>query len=217
MKLRLSKGEIKLIGAVALGVGLVCLTLVLVSHYVKETFFQTLEARFRVSGKIDLAERMNPFVIRKKINASPAATAGEIQENSETSTEPSAVQLPAKLEPDGPALQETATQETPPSDTPPPKMSASEARLASETSPATRKADSSFYSLHLASCRKEESCRSIVQKYEDSDIKAFIKRVDLGGKGTWHRVYLGSFETKKQARNARQNYDLPNARIVKTK
>jgi len=219
MKLRLSSREIRLIGAVILGVGLVCLTLVLISHFVKESFFQTMEARARVSGKIDLASRTNPFVIRKKIEVPDTAPATPPSVNPPATTDENdtAVQWIIKTDSEGEASQ------NPSASNPVQASDASSQAVPGATSGGTdpapvavaRNTASYPYSLHLASCRQKENCRNIVQQYENADINAFMRRVDLGDKGIWHRVYLGKFESRKQARDARQQYNLPQSRIVK--
>ena len=235
MKLRLSSREFRLIGAVTLGVILVGLTLVLVSHFVKESFLQALGDDARVSGKIDLASGGNPFVIRKKIDASdvskktiapgnnplqsgqenrmkkssPAETTGDVPVQEQPAPEEGAVSQVTKSNGAGetavePVPDTQKTRTTIPSEKSPPQLPQKEPG-----------AETPHYSLHLASCRVEANCRSIIDQYEDSDIAAFTKRVDLGDKGIWHRVYLGDFTSKEQARMARQKYDLPEARILK--
>ena len=252
MKLRLSSREFRLIGAVTLGVILVGLTLVLVSHFVKESFLQAMGDNTRVSGKIDLAGGVNPFVVRKKIDpadaskktvaiantqlhsgqenrmkkSSPAETTGDVSVRKQPAPEEGAVSQATK--PNG-AVQpeEVAVKQVIKSNgagemavEPAPDTRKTQTTIPSEKSPLQLpqkepEAETPRYSLHLASCRAEANCRSILDQYEGSDIAAYTKRVDLGDKGVWHRVYLGDFSSKEQARLARQKYSLPEARILK--
>jgi hypothetical protein len=235
MKLRLSSREFRLIGAVTLGVILVGLTLVLVSHFVKESFLQAQGDDAWVSGKIDLASGVNPFVIRKKIDSfdvskktiapennplqsgqesrmkksSPAETNGDVPEQKQPSPEEGAVSQATK--PNGAG--EMAAEPVLDTQTPPTTISSEKSPLQLPLKEPI--AETPHYSLHLASCRVEANCRSIIDQYEDSDIAAYAKLVDLGDKGVWHRVYLGDFTSKEQARLARQKYNLPEARILK--
>lgn len=218
MKLRLSLREIRLIGAVTLGVIVLCAALVLVSRHVNETFFQTLESSARVSGKIELAG-MDRFVIRKKIDApggfqpvgireEPRPQSGEktAAAGKKTDQTPGHAALPT-----APVQKESPPQITASGNTQPPALKAP-VPPASEPNEEVAAAP---YALHLASCRKEANCRNIVNQFEGSEIHAYTRRVDLGDKGVWHRVYLGQFASRAQARSARQEYNLPEARILK--
>lgn len=56
------------------------------------------------------------------------------------------------------------------------------------------------YTLHLSSYQKEAGAKEEVAKLAKRGVQARIESVDVPGKGHWHRVLVGSFNSKDQAR-----------------
>jgi hypothetical protein len=63
-------------------------------------------------------------------------------------------------------------------------------------SPATR----SGYTVNLASFKKREGADRYVEDLKDQGIEAFVWEVDLPQKGLWHRVSVGVFANREEAR-----------------
>ncbi len=61
------------------------------------------------------------------------------------------------------------------------------------------------YSIHTASYANSDGARREVQMWKAAGYAAFVRKVDLAGSGTWHRVYVGRFPTREDgARVARK-------------
>lgn len=60
------------------------------------------------------------------------------------------------------------------------------------------------YTLHLASYQKQAGAKEEVAKLAKQGVQARMETVDISGKGRWHRVLVGSFKTKDQARTQGQ-------------
>jgi cell division septation protein DedD len=60
------------------------------------------------------------------------------------------------------------------------------------------------YTLHLSSYQKEAGAKEEVAKLAQKGVQARIESVDIPGKGHWHRVLVGSFDSKDQARSQGQ-------------
>lgn len=60
------------------------------------------------------------------------------------------------------------------------------------------------YTLHLASYQKQAGAKEEVAKLAKQGVQARIESVDLGAKGRWHRVLVGNFSSKDQARSQGQ-------------
>jgi septal ring-binding cell division protein DamX len=56
------------------------------------------------------------------------------------------------------------------------------------------------YTLHLSSYQKQAGAKEEVAKLAKQGVQARMETVDLADKGRWHRVLVGSFKSKDQAR-----------------
>lgn len=61
------------------------------------------------------------------------------------------------------------------------------------------------YALHESSWRTRGKADQRAGALRKRGVDARIEKVDLGSKGVWHRVYIGSFESMRQARNYKEN------------
>lgn len=61
------------------------------------------------------------------------------------------------------------------------------------------------YALHESSWRTSSKASQRVNALLRRGLKARVERVDLGSKGVWHRVYIGTFSSMRQARNYKKN------------
>ncbi|MGE0268390.1 MAG: SPOR domain-containing protein [Candidatus Omnitrophota bacterium] len=55
------------------------------------------------------------------------------------------------------------------------------------------------YTIQIASYKDKVNAEKKISELEKKDYKAFLVSKELKDKGTWHRVYVGSFSTKKEA------------------
>lgn len=55
------------------------------------------------------------------------------------------------------------------------------------------------YTIQIASFKDKDKAEQKVTELEKKDYKAFLVSKELKDKGTWHRVYVGNFSTKKEA------------------
>jgi hypothetical protein len=60
------------------------------------------------------------------------------------------------------------------------------------------------YTLHLSSYQKQAGAKEEVAKLAKQGVQARVETVDIAGKGRWHRVLVGSFKSKEQARTQGQ-------------
>lgn len=58
-----------------------------------------------------------------------------------------------------------------------------------------------IYALHESSWRSRAKADKRASTLQRRGLKARIQRVNLGSKGVWHRIYIGSFSSMRQARN----------------
>lgn len=56
------------------------------------------------------------------------------------------------------------------------------------------------YTVQIGSFKTEKDAQKITQAFKAKGYPVFTKRVDIPGKGAWHRVRIGVFETKEEAR-----------------
>lgn len=64
------------------------------------------------------------------------------------------------------------------------------------------KANSGRYTLHLSSYRNLNLAQKQLAQLKAKGVKARIQRVDLPGKGRWHRILVGNYQTKAAAKAA---------------
>ena len=72
------------------------------------------------------------------------------------------------------------------------------------------------YSIMLASCRRLDSARAVVEQGRRKGLSPYIVRVDLGEKGVWWRIYEGKYSDLGEARAARSRQKLSEALVKKT-
>ena len=60
------------------------------------------------------------------------------------------------------------------------------------------------YSIHTASYANSDGARREVQMWKAAGYAAFVRKVDLAGSGTWHRVYVGRFPTREDGARVAQ-------------
>ncbi|MBW1842440.1 MAG: SPOR domain-containing protein, partial [Deltaproteobacteria bacterium] len=58
------------------------------------------------------------------------------------------------------------------------------------------------YTIHIASYRDRERSNRLVKALRDDGILSFSSLVNISGKGVWHRISIGYYETTEDARNA---------------
>jgi len=63
----------------------------------------------------------------------------------------------------------------------------------------------SSYALHESSWRTSGKARLRASALRSRGLEPRIERVDLGAKGVWHRIYIGSFSSMRQARNFKES------------
>jgi cell division septation protein DedD len=56
-----------------------------------------------------------------------------------------------------------------------------------------------IYSIQIASYRSLDSAVKRIAELIESGYDAFYKKVDIKGKGTWHRIFVGKFKSKEEA------------------
>ncbi|MEI8174218.1 MAG: GNVR domain-containing protein, partial [Deltaproteobacteria bacterium] len=80
---------------------------------------------------------------------------------------------------------------------------------------APRLADSSskaFYAIQIMAVQDLKEARRIIEAVKKEGMDAHSSSIDIPGKGTWHRIYIGKFNTKEQAtefmngKNIKQQY-----------
>ncbi len=57
-----------------------------------------------------------------------------------------------------------------------------------------------YYSVQYASCKSKSIAENLVKKYFEKGFPAFIKQFEIEGLGVWHRVFIGKYTNRKQAR-----------------
>lgn len=60
----------------------------------------------------------------------------------------------------------------------------------------------SGYAIQVASVRKFDEALRIVRKLRRAGFRAYIRNVDLGARGKWHRVRVGRYRDRAEARKA---------------
>ncbi len=56
------------------------------------------------------------------------------------------------------------------------------------------------YTIQIGAFQNEEIAKNIVEELKFKGYPAFIKTVEISGKGTWHRVRIGTFKTREEAK-----------------
>jgi len=62
------------------------------------------------------------------------------------------------------------------------------------------------FSLHVASFKTRRFAENEIKRLRLLDFDAYLETVDLGTKGIWHRVKIGHYTTRDEARQALQDY-----------
>jgi cell division septation protein DedD len=87
----------------------------------------------------------------------------------------------------------------------PKRSSAPQSKAKSKSASKSGKSSSAKgYTLHLSSYQKQAGATQEVAKLAKQGVQARVESVDLGGKGRWHRVLVGKFSSKDQARSQGQ-------------
>lgn len=60
-------------------------------------------------------------------------------------------------------------------------------------------AQDEFYSIQVSAFKQEKNANDDVALFKDKGLDSFSRYEDTGGKGMWHRVYVGRYGTKKEA------------------
>jgi DedD protein len=101
----------------------------------------------------------------------------------------------------------SATQAPPPE--PPPRSGPRPAETPAQTAtggapPAAGAADETVFSVHVASYRKIEQANQDIANLRKHGLEGRAVRTDLGSKGIWFRVYVGSYPSRAAAEEARE-------------
>lgn len=72
------------------------------------------------------------------------------------------------------------------------------------TAKASKSSSAKGYTLHLSSYQKQAGAKEEVAKLAKQGVQARVETVDISGKGRWHRVLVGRFKSKDQARTQGQ-------------
>jgi len=105
----------------------------------------------------------------------------------------------------------TPVKEAPPEVKPPspsPKAAPAEKKTAGPAHPGT------YYVLQVASFRDRSEAERYARAFRDRGYAAEVVSVNLPGKGTWHRVYVGRFKSRFEAEKAYQ--ELKARKLIKT-
>jgi len=107
-----------------------------------------------------------------------------------------------------------STEVSTPPPSPPPKTqkTAETARIASRA-----KASSYPYSVYLGAHKTLERARVAVSQYQKKGVSSYWVKVDLGQKGTWHRLFTGHFRDGGTALDYINKRDLNEASVKKTR
>ena len=60
-------------------------------------------------------------------------------------------------------------------------------------------AQQSFYSIHIVSHKQQSQADAEVKSLRSRGLDAFVRRVQVEGKGMWYRIYVGRYATQKEA------------------
>lgn len=137
------------------------------------------------------------YVDEQPVNTPPATVRSE---PAVSTTAAKMVQTPPEAaNPPVPVPQPTVAKVT----APPPKPA--------PVPPTTSAAKKAYkYTIQVASFKDKDKAEKKVEELSKKDYQAFLVSKDLRDKGTWHRVYVGKFESKSEADNylpkVKQNY-----------
>jgi septal ring-binding cell division protein DamX len=110
--------------------------------------------------------------------------------------EPAAVVVQPATPTDGPVRHAQSDTD------PPPPVPAREQPPTFDPEPFRRPVGEDGWTLWLASAPEPEVAEREVARFERRGLVAAYRAVDLGEKGTWYRIYTGSFPTRAAAREA---------------
>jgi len=60
-------------------------------------------------------------------------------------------------------------------------------------------AQQAFYSIHISSHKQQAKAGTEVKKLKNLGLDAFVRHVEVQGKGMWYRIYVGKYATKQEA------------------
>jgi len=72
------------------------------------------------------------------------------------------------------------------------------------------------YSLHMGSFKNLELTEKSIDALKEKGLSPYWTRVDLGKKGKWFRVFVGSFKTADKAKSFQEKHGITADRILKT-
>jgi cell division protein FtsN len=72
------------------------------------------------------------------------------------------------------------------------------------------------YTVHAGSFRSMDSVKKATAVLERKGLSPYWTRVNLGEKGVWYRVYVGSFENAQEAERFQKRQKLSSSRVLKT-
>ncbi len=124
------------------------------------------------------------------------------------STTPPASTNPTTATPPAATVTPQTTTSRPPGAAMPPPAPVSPP---STSGPPPRAVSGGTYAVHMSSLHTELKANEDAARFRAAGFDVFVRRVDLGSKGVWHRVYVGPFEDAKSAAAAA---DLVRARGV---
>ncbi|UCE03436.1 MAG: SPOR domain-containing protein [Candidatus Latescibacterota bacterium] len=143
----------------------------------------------------------------------PSVTPDDVAASQQTRTQPddAAAQAAAGAQeveppPAGTETPETGTPTRTPQPTPKPPATSQRTPPTATTSPSQTQpppASGVAYSVHVASYRKVEQANQDVANLRERGFEGRAVRTDLGSKGIWYRVFVGSFPSRAEAAEAR--------------
>ncbi|QJA06664.1 hypothetical protein FVE67_07590 [Thermosulfurimonas marina] len=130
---------------------------------------------------------------------------------------PPPVALPGNLTASPQAAPPEAPKEVTPQKVPPEEARVVSPPKSSASSEKTKKPvpqPREYYVLQVASFRDRAEAERYARAFRDRGYAAEVVTVNLPGKGTWHRIYVGRFETQAEAEKAYR--ELKARKLVKT-
>lgn len=86
----------------------------------------------------------------------------------------------------------------------PPQPKPAPAQSAPEQTSTKPSSSTASYGVHVCSMQTEAKAKEEAARFEAAGYPAFVRRVDLGEKGIWHRVYAGPYDDRAAANRVSQ-------------
>lgn len=121
--------------------------------------------------------------------------------------------------PPSPSPKQAPVPSASPLETPPPAVQPNAPPPTPSSEPRIKEKGEAFaYTIHLESFKSPKTARDRVRYFESLGLEAFSRRVDLPGKGVFHRVLVGRFADRTQAKafqaSLQEDHSLPRGRII---